>query len=72
LTAVAPGAGRRYIQGIEDKSYHIVPDAQGGFSVQTSFGPGEGVSFKHGFKSDAEACEWIRAQGDESPRIVRK
>jgi hypothetical protein len=57
---------------MEDNTYHITPDGIGDFSVQVTYGDGRGIAVRHGFKSDTEACEWIRAQGDENPRIVRK
>jgi hypothetical protein len=69
---VALVRGRRYIQGMEEKTYFITTDGQRGFSVQISYGAGHGVYFRHGFETEAEAREWIRSDGGEAAKVVRK
>jgi hypothetical protein len=54
---------------MDTKTYTIMANGDGSFSVQLNYGERSPATFVHGFKSDLAAETWARNHKDEDDRI---
>jgi len=52
------------------KTYTILSNGDGSFSVQVRHGETASVAFVHGFKSDNAAETWVRNHKQDEDRLV--